>query len=82
MKVNAKYVTEFTIKNGLIKSSRVIREEFATDNQKKAIQAAKPLLRQFVKSRLTDEIQFQDCTVNVRVSFVETSHGLELTFKA
>jgi len=81
MRVNAKYVTEFTIKNGQIKGSRVLREEYATESQKAAIQSAKLLLRKFVKSRLTKEPQFADCTVNVRTSFVETTHGLELTFK-
>lgn len=81
MQVRAKYVTEFTIKNGRISRSRVIGEEHATVNQKKAIVAAKPLLRAFVQSRLTDEAQFEDCVVNVRVGYVETSHGLELTFR-
>ena len=82
MQVRAKYVTEFTIKNGKIKTSRVIGEEHANANQKKAILASKPMLRAFVASRITNETQFQDCTVNVRVSYVETSHGLELSFRA
>ena len=81
MQVRAKYVTEFTIKNGKIRSSRVINGENATAAQQEAIKTAKPLLAAFVRSRLTNEIQHRDCTVNVRVGYVETAHGLELTFK-
>lgn len=81
MQVRAKYVTEFTIKGGQIRSSRVIGEEYATDDQQLAIKAAKPLLRAFVRSRLTDEIQHKDCSVSVRVSYIETVRGLDLTFK-
>lgn len=82
MRVRAKYVTEFTVKNGRIRSSRVIGGENASDTQLTAIQAAKPLLAAFVRSRLTDEIPHRDCVINVRVNYVETPHGLELTFKA
>lgn len=74
-------MTEFTIKNGRIRGSRVINGEHANENQQAAIKAAKPLLAAFVRSRLTDEIQHQDCLVNVRVGYIETAHGLELTFK-
>ena len=81
MRVNAKYVTEFTIKNGKIRSSRVINGENANTAQQAAIEAAKPLLAAFVRSRLTSEIQHRNCMVNVRVGYVETLHGLELTFK-
>lgn len=81
MKVRAKYVTEFTIKKGRIRGSRVINGDFATENQQAAINAAKPLLAAFVRSRLTNEIQHQDCIINVRVGYIETTHGLELTFK-
>ena len=81
MQVRAKYVTEFTIKNGKIRGSRVIGGENATLAQQAAIKAVKPLLSAFVRSRLTDEAQFQDCVVNVRVGYVETAHGLEITFK-
>lgn len=81
MRINAKYVTEFTIKNGKIRSSRVINGEKATTTQQAAIKAAKPLLAAFVRSRLTNEIQHQDCMVNVRVGYIETPHGFELTFK-
>jgi hypothetical protein len=81
MRVSAKYVTEFTIKNGKIRSSRVINGENANVAQLAAIKAAKPLLAAFVRSRLTSEIQHQDCMVNVRVGYIETPHGLELTFK-
>jgi len=81
MLVCAKYVTEFTIQAGKIKSSRVIGEEYATKDQKAAILAARPLVRKFVLSRLQDEIQIQDCTVNVKVSYVERAKGLEISFK-
>jgi hypothetical protein len=81
MRVRAKYVTEFTIKNGKVRSSRVINGEVATTEQQAAIKATKPLLAAFVRSRLTDNIEHRDCTVNVRVGYIETAHGLELTFK-
>jgi len=79
--VRAKYVTEFTIKKGKISSSRVIGEEYATPAQTAAIASAKPLLRKFVSSRLGNDIRHQDCTVSVKVGYVETNHGLQLTFK-
>lgn len=82
MQVRAKYVAEFTIKNGKIRSSRIIGEEHATLEQKKAIAVAKPLLNAFVKSRLTDEVQFENCIVAVRVNYIETARGLEIVFKA
>lgn len=82
MRVSAKYVTEFTIKNGKIRGSRVINGENASEAQQAAIKAAKPLLGAFVRSRLSDEPQHQDCVINVRVGYVETARGLELTFKA
>jgi hypothetical protein len=81
MQVRAKYVTEFTVKNGQIRSSRVIGAEHATEKQVAAIEAAKPLLYKFVRSRLTKEEQHKDCLVNVRVGYIESPHGLELTFK-
>jgi len=78
MRVNIKYVTEFTIKNGKIRSSRVINGENANLAQQAAINTAKPLLAAVVRSRLTND---QDCLINVRVGYVETSRGLELTFR-
>jgi len=78
MRVNIKYVTEFTIKNGKIRSSRVINGENANLAQQAAINTAKPLLAAVVRSRLTNN---QDCLINVRVGYVETSRGLELTFR-
>jgi len=78
MRVNTKYVTEFTIKNGKIRSSRVINGENANLAQQAAINTAKSLLAAFVRSRLTND---QDCVINIRVRYVETPRGLELTFK-
>lgn len=81
MQVRAKYVTEFTVRKGKIISSRVFGEEVATDDQRAAILAIKPMLRKFVMSRLRDEIQFENCTVNVKVSYVESTRGLEINFR-
>jgi len=81
MRVNTKYVTEFTIKNGKIRSSRVINGENANLAQQAAINTAKSLLAAFVRSRLTNEVHHQDCLINIRVGYVETPRGLELTFK-
>lgn len=79
MQVRAKYVTEFTIKNGRIRGSRVIGGENASEKQLVAIQYVKPLLTAFVRSRLTGDTQG---IINVRVNYVETTHGLEIAFKA
>lgn len=76
--VSVKYTTEFTIKNGKIKTSRVIGEENATDAQKTAILAAKPLLRKFLRSRLANP---EDGLVNVYTAYTETRRGLQLNFK-
>ena len=81
MQVRAKYVTEFTARKGKIVSSRVFGDEVATDDQRSAITATKPMLRKFVQSRLRDELQFENCTINVRTSYVESSRGLEITFR-
>ena len=79
--IKVKYTVHFTIKNGKIKTSKVLGEEYATIAQKSVILAVKPLLRQFIKSRLNDEIQFKNCSIHVKVSHIETRHGSELVFK-
>lgn len=81
MQVRAKYVTEFTVRKGKLASSRVIGEEVASNEQKAAILAIKPMLQKFVKSRLRDNIQIDDCTVNVKVTYIETTRGLEINFR-
>lgn len=80
--VKVKYTSEFTINKGRIAGVRVLREEFATDAQKEAIGTVKPMLRQFIKSRLSESFQDIDkCTILVHVSYVETAHGLQIAFK-
>lgn len=74
-------MTEFTIKKGKIKASRVLNAELATIEQAAAIVAARPLLRRFVKEILPDLPQVDECTINVRVGYIETARGLELTFR-
>ena len=81
MLVRAKYVTEFTVRKGKITASRVLFEENATTDQAAAIKAAKPLVAKFVRSRLSDEIMHDECKVNVKVSYVETIRGLEISFR-
>ena len=81
MLVRAKYVTEFTVRKGRVTSSRVIGEENATTDQAAAIKAAKPLVAKFVRSRLRDDIMLDECTVNVKISYVETARGLEISFR-
>ena len=81
MQVRATYVTEFTVRKGKIISSRVIGQEFATADQQDAIAAIRPLLRAFVKSRLRDEIQFENCTINVRVRHSESPRNMEVIFR-
>jgi len=78
MRVNTRYVTEFTIKSGKIRSSQVINSENANLAEQAAINSAKSLVAAFVRSRLTND---QDCVINIRVRYVETARGLELTFR-
>jgi hypothetical protein len=81
MLVRAKYVTEFTIRKGKVAASRVLFEENATTDQAVAIKLAKPLVAKFVRSRLSDEITHEECKVNVKVSYIETAKGLEISFR-
>lgn len=78
MKAHVRYTTNFKIKDGKIKSSSVIGEESATETQKTVIATLKPLVRQFVQSRLTSHVS--DCQVTVH--YAESMKGLEITFKA
>lgn len=79
MRVSAKYITEFTIKGGRIQKSRILREEFATEPQKVAIAASKPILASFLRTRVKGTKL--DGLVSVRTSYVETDRGLEISFK-
>ena len=76
--IKVKYSVQFTCQNGKIKTSRVIGEENATEAQNSAIATIKLLLHKFVRSKLNESY---NGVLDVRVVYVETVRGLQLTFK-
>lgn len=76
--MKARFASEVTVKNGRIVRSSPVGLEAASTEQKLAIKTIKPILHNWLRSRISE---LSNAEILVRGKYVETSNGLTVEFK-
>jgi hypothetical protein len=79
--MKTRYISEVSIQNGKIRRSLPVNLDAARDEQKTIINAVKPVMNTWLRSKISQRPELSDSEIIVRTKYSETSNGLTIEFK-